>query len=459
MRWLDARPRSLRSRLLLATWAALSAALVVTGLALTHYFKQQVQEQAINELSHDLDQITALLNIDPAAPVSLDTSRLIDPRWVRPYSGIYWQVDSPEQVGFLRSRSLWDFTLAPARDALDSGVIHSHQITGPNGQDVLVVERGIRPEHTPHAVWRVLVAGDTSAMASAVRNFNRFTLAALLVLAALLAAAAWGQVHIGLAPLQALQSALTRLRSGQASDLGSGFPSEVQPLVDDFNLVLQRQRDMIERARQQAGNLAHGIKTPLAVIRSAAQATPTPANLATIATEQVDAAMRQVDWQLARARASAVHAQQHASANVANVIEQIAHTMAMVYQERGLRINTDWDDDDLCFAGQAQDLQEMLGNLVDNACKWAKGRVSIESHRLPEQQLRITVTDDGPGLTASQQDAVGQRGTRMDENIPGTGLGLAISTDLAQVYGGHLALKPSPHGGLQTCLTLPASAA
>jgi signal transduction histidine kinase len=449
--------RSLRARLLLATLVALSAALVITGVALTHFFKQQVQDQAIGDLVHDLDQITALLNLDASGQATLDATRLVDPRWSRPYSGLYWQVDSPNQSGVLRSRSMWDFALHPEQDLLTTGVVHSHHIAGPNGQDVLIVERGVRPEQSPEQVWRVIVATDSSTMTAAVNEFNRFTIAALLILAVLLAAAAWGQVHIGLAPLQALQGALNRLRTGQSHDLGAGFPSEVQPLVDDFNQVLQRQRDMIERARQQAGNLAHGIKTPLAVIRQAAQASPQDA-LATLATEQVDAAMRQVDWQLARARASAVHAQQHASANVPQVIEQITHTMAMVYQGRQIAIDTDWEDNGLCFAGQAQDLQEMLGNLVDNACKWAKRRVSVQTQRLSVDRLAISISDDGPGLTPAQQQVVGQRGTRMDEAVPGTGLGLAISTDLAQVYGGDLRLDTNTHGGLTVILELPACA-
>ena len=450
------QPQTLRSRLLWVTLLALSATLAVTGLTLTQYFKQQVQEQAVSDLRHDLDQITALFKLDTTGQAKVDTSRLIDPRWVRPYSGLYWQIDSPDRAGVLRSRSLWDFTLASDPDLLDSGVVHVHRVTGPNGQDLLAVERGIRPEQAPHKVWRIVVATDAHTMTLAVRNFNRFTTAALLILAALLGASAWGQVRIGLAPLQPLQTALSRLRSGQSKDLGEGFPGEIQPLVDNFNQVLHRQREMVERARQQAGNLAHGIKTPLAVIRQAAQAAPPTNELAAIALEQVEAAMRQVEWQLARARANAVHTEQHASANVPNVIEQLARTMAMVYQARDLRIETDWDDDGLCFAGQTQDLQEMLGNLVDNACKWAHSKITITAQRNTADQLQISVSDDGPGLTSAQKQLVVNRGIRMDETVPGTGLGLAISTDLAQVYGGKLNLQSHRGGGLTAVLTLPA---
>ncbi len=449
------RPQSLRTRLLLATSITLALTLGLTGWALTRYFAQHVRAELAHESTQTLDQLTALLSVDAQGRASIAAHRLLDPRWARPYSGLYWQVNDPSHRPTLRSRSLWDETLRLPHDALDRGVVHQHLMPGPNQQTVLVVERGVTLDDHPQDIWRLMVAVDTQAMEQSIHAFERFTIGALLLLMGLLVAAAWLQVRVGLAPLGSLQQALSRLHQGQSSDLGQGFPAEVQPLVDDFNTVLQRQRDMVERAHQQAGNLAHGLKTPLAVIRQAAQQAPSTEPLAAIALAQTDAARRQVDWHLARARAQAVHQQTGARAKVGATLATMTQAMNMIHRDKGLDVLIDWDDDTLCFAGEAQDLQEILGNLLDNAYQWARSRVSVCAARQGESSLRITIIDDGPGLSDAQRERVMQRGQRLDETVPGSGLGLAIALDLTTSYGGQLSLNPQDPHGLRVELDLP----
>lgn len=452
-------PGSLRGRLLLATWVAIAFALLLTGTALTRYFAQYARAELVRDGVHNLDQLSGLLSVDPSGQAQLDAQRLLDPRWSRPYSGLYWQISNPANQAVLRSRSLWDEHLKPDADLLESGVIHNHVMPGPNGQTVLVVERGIKLPSTGEGIWRVLVAFDTRAMERSVQDFVQFALLALATLLVTLALAAWLQVRVGLAPLRSLQTALSRLHRGEAQDLGGGFPDEVQPLVSDFNQVLQRQRDMLARARQQAGNLAHGLKTPLAVIRQAAQTAPPDDALARTTLTQVEAARRQVDWHLARARAQSIQQQQGVSSLVPEALSTVTQAMAMIHRERDVRLNLDWDDDELRFAGDAQDLQEILGNLIDNAYQWAKSRVRVQARSQSRTQLLLVIEDDGPGLTAQQAAQVRQRGQRLDETLPGSGLGLAIAEDLTQSYGGSLRLETcSPHG-LRVCLALPRAVA
>lgn len=451
--WL--RPGSLRARLLWATWLAIAIALLLTGLALTRTFAQYARAELKREGVQALDQLTALLELDGQGGARLDAQRLLDPAWMRPYSGQYWQVNNAQHQPVLRSRSLWDERLMPDPDLLDTGVVHDHLVAGPNGQEVLVVERGVLFNAHDEQVWRVIVALDTQAMAASVQSFSRFTVGALLLLMLLLAIAAWAQVRVGLAPLGSLQQALGRVKDGQSPDLGDGFPDEVQPLVDSFNAVLQRQRDMVARARQQAGNLAHGLKTPLAVIRQAAQAAPAHDELARTTLTQVEAARRQLDWHLARARAQAVHQQAGVRAEVGPTLATITQAMNMIHRDKGLDVLIDWDDDALCFAGEAQDLQEILGNLVDNAYQWARTSVSVRAQRHGERSLRISITDDGPGLSAAQREQVLQRGQRLDESMPGSGLGLAIAHDLTTSYGGQLRLSAHAPHGLRVELDLP----
>lgn len=448
--------RSLRWRLLAGTALALALALLLAGLALSALFRAEIERQLDDGLLQQLDQLTAVVEFDAQGQIRLDDHSLSDPRWRRPYSGLYWQVDGDQARGVLRSRSLWDATLDNRADALPDGRVHRHDVTGPQGTVLRVLERAVYPAEQPQAVWRLLVAADRSASAQAVTHFGRVLSLSLGVLWCLLVVAAWAQVAVGLAPLRALQSAVLAVREGRASRIAADAPTELRPLVQGFNDVLARNDDMVERARQQAGNLAHAVKTPLAVMAQAATGDATP--LGTVVREQTDAARRQVDWHLARARAAAHKVFGAEQVPLAPLVAGLLRVVQRVHADRGLRVHAEAIDATARCACAEPDLQEMLGNLLENACKWARAEVVVSVVSAPGAWC-LLVDDDGPGVAPARRDAVLARGVRLDESVPGSGLGLHIVQELARAYAGSLALDEAPLGGLRVRLTLPAAVA
>ncbi len=454
--------QSLRFRLLAVTLVAMLLALALSGALLGGLFRDHVMRQFEIALTAQLDQVTARLEFDASGRPRIDDRALSDPRWTRPYSGLYWQIDEWNagtlDRGVLRSRSLWDAVLPVEADPLADGAVHVHRNTGPQGALLMLVERTVRREGSGDARWRLLVASDLGEANDAVARFDGVLVASLAVLLIMLGAAAVAQVVIGLAPLRGLQRALAAVREGRTAGLRGRFPTEVQPLVDEFNGVLDRNAEIVARARTQAGNLAHAIKTPLAAMAQAAaviERHPERAGeSARLVQEQVGVARRHVDWHLARSRAAAAHGLPGMRVAVAPVLAGLLRVMRQVHAERHLAIECGAMPPDATFAGEEQDLQEMLGNVLDNACKWARRRVQVSATAQGEH-LQIDVDDDGPGIDPARRDAVLARGARIDESVPGAGLGLAIVLELVTLYRGTLALGESPLGGLRVGLRLP----
>ncbi|MDH4061414.1 MAG: ATP-binding protein, partial [Aquincola sp.] len=344
------------------------------------------------------------------------------------------------------------------------GAVHVHEGLGPDAARLMLVERTVKRDDAAATPWRLIVAADLGEAEAAVARFNSVLLASLAGLLALLCAAAVAQVAVGLAPLRALQRALAAVHEGRADRLAGRFPDEVQPLIDDFNHVLDRNAEVVARARTQAGNLAHAVKTPLAVMSQAAATARLraegAAELASLVEEQVGVAHRHVEWHLARSRAAAAQGVPGARVALAPAVAGLLHTMARVHDGRGLAFVCDPIDPGMAFAGEAQDLNEILGNVLDNACKWASREVRVAASAVTADtgsRLRIVIDDDGPGIDAERRGAVMARGARLDESVPGSGLGLAIVQDLASLYGGNLALESAPTGGLRVVLELPAA--
>lgn len=456
--------RSLRFRLLAATLAALAVALLLAGVLLAGLFREHVLRQFSQSLTAQLDQITARLEFDAAGQPLIDPQSLSDPRWSRPYSGLYWQVDGagPAQRAVLRSRSLWDATLALPRDVLAEGVVHVHEGTGPDGAALLLVERTVTRDGARTTPWRLTVAADLRDTVAAVERFNGVLMASMGTLFVLLCGAAYAQVAVGLAPLRALQRTLAGVHAGTAARLHGRFPSEVQPLVDDFNAVLDRNAEVVARARTHAGNLAHAIKTPLAVMSQAAAAAQQRSEagdeLAALVEEQVGVARRHVDWHLARARAAAAQGVPGARVPLQPVLGGLLRVLERVHAGRGIAWRGLPVAPELAFAGEAQDLQEILGNLLDNAGKWARHEVHVSATASGlgrGSRLRIVIDDDGPGIAAGRREVVMARGARLDETVPGSGLGLAIVNELVGLYGGSVSLQAAPTGGLRVEVELP----
>ena len=265
------------------------------------------------------------------------------------------------------------------------------------------------------------------------------------------------QVRRGLAGIGQLRQRLASVHSGQEPRLDGEYVPEVQPLVDDLNALLEQREEAVRRAVCKAGDLAHGLKTPLALLGLEAERASAAGQdeVAAALREQVDRMRRQIDYHLAHARAAASGAGPGARASVVESAEGLARTLPRLYADRRLSIDVRVPASHVVRV-QPEDLDEMLGNLLDNACKWARARVVIESAQAGDA-LQITVDDDGPGLAAELRDQVLLRGVRADEKAAGSGLGLAIVRDLAEVYRGAITLEASPLGGLRATLSLPSA--
>ncbi len=450
---------SLRLRLLLGTLAWIVVTIVVAGWALGGLFRQHVALQFHTELKTHLDQLAAHLVFDPAGQLSLSAAQS-DPRFSKPYSGLYWQIDRIEQaqgdaLGLLRSRSLWDDVLKLPADTLSDGEVHQHRVSGPDKTRLGLVERVVILEDAPDQAgkaFRLVIAADERQMVEPVERFNGMLWLALGVLGGGLALAVIIQVLIALAPLRRLHGALAAVRSGGTPRLEGHFPGEVQPLVEEFNTVLAQNAEVVERARTQAGNLAHALKTPLSVLANVANGKN--GELARLVSSQVDVARKQVDYHLSRSRAAASVRVPGARTPVLPILDGLIRVMRRIHVERNLELLVRPHNTLVVFRGEEQDLQEMLGNLLDNACKWAAQRIEV-SLVVAGKELQITLDDDGCGIAEVERERVLNRGERADEQVPGSGFGLAIVDDLARLYGGRLELADSPLGGLRVVLALP----
>ena len=460
-RWLAWRG-SLRLRLLLGTLGWIAVTIVVAGLALGGLFRQHVALQFHSELVTHLDQLVAHLIVDENGQPSLSVAQS-DPRFSRPYSGLYWQVDGLDllagnAVGLLRSRSLWDDVLRLPADTPGNGELHRHRIAGPGDSALAVVERVVRVagggEPPAAHSFRLVVAADEQQLGAPIERFSGLLWLALGLLGLGLGLAAVIQVWVGLAPLKRLRHTLAAVRSGHARRLEGLFPAEVQPLVDEFNTVLAQNAEVVERARTQAGNLAHSLKTPLSVIANAASSET--GELAQLVGAQVELARTQIDYHLSRSRVAASLRFPGARTMVAAVLDGLLRVMRRIHAERELELVVHPAAQPAVFRGEEQDLQEILGNLLDNACKWAGQRVEV-SLEVRDGELLLTLDDDGPGIAEGERQRVLYRGERADEQVPGSGLGLAIVVDLTRLYGGRIELAASPLGGLRVRLTLPAA--
>jgi signal transduction histidine kinase len=297
-----------------------------------------------------------------------------------------------------------------------------------------------------------IVGEDRTPIDADIRTFEVATGLSLVVLAAMLIAGVMLQVRVGLQPLFALRREVADVRTGKTDRVAGVYPAELEPLAHELNALVAHNQEVVERQRTHVGNLAHALKTPLTVVTAEAQARP--GSLAEVVLRQAALMRQQVDHHLRRARAAARPQGGGERTAIAPVLEELSLTLERIFRDKQVEI--DWRcDDDLYFHGERQDLQELAGNVMENACKWCKGRVRAEVLAHGPRRLVLTVEDDGPGLPARDREEVLRRGARLDETAPGSGLGLSIADELARAYGGALDLSDSPMGGLKVELTLP----
>ena len=443
----EARERasaSLSTRLVLGAAVWLVLILALGGGVLTWAFRDAVESEFSRRLDAVLNGMIASLATTADGHVTM-THPLGDPRFEQVYSGWYWQIAEPSGT-LLRSRSLWDSTLSPAGSDTR---LHLSRAKGPNGEPVLVAERDIQLPDID-GMLHVMVAGDLREVSDGVRRFNLILMSALGLLGVGLVLAVLIQVRFGLRPLRTLAVDLDAVRRGIHPRLAARYPKEIAPLAHAMNGVLDNDAELIERARRHVGNLAHGLKTPLAVIMAEMEGEPDRGVLR----EQVQMMRRLIEHHLGRASAVAgAGGRIGAVTPVAKTAHEIAAVLGKVFADKNITIDIDIDDT-VVFPGHREDLEEILGNLMENACKWAASRVRVSAGR-HEDHLVLIIEDDGPGMPAEQAAEASRRGKRFDEIAPGWGLGLSIVSDLVEITGGTLSFAGSPLGGLKASVSFP----
>ncbi|HKS85098.1 MAG TPA: sensor histidine kinase [Pseudolabrys sp.] len=457
------RANSLALRLFLSASAWAVIILLITGVVLSSLYRQAVERAFDRRLGVYLRTLVA----DVAAPDEGGDKfpqSLGEPLFELPLSGWYWQVTrlDPSKTEIRSSRSLWDGGLPHLQDyGIAGGPDGSREgyVSGPEDQRLRLVERTIDLGDEGH--YLVAVAGDAAEITEETRSFDQALIITFTILAAVLLLTTTFQVRFGLAPLKRITNGLTAIRSGSAERLTGKFPEEIAPLARETNALIEANKEIVERARTHVGNLAHALKTPLSVVVNEASARSSEPFAQKIL-EQADIMRDQVARHLERARLAARLTIVGSVTDISPVVTALARTMEKIHRDKNLKIDVHADDR-AQFHGERPDLEEMVGNLVDNACKWASSRVAIEVVRertepaREREVVRVIVDDDGRGLSPSEREQVAKRGRRLDETKPGSGLGLSIVLELAGLYGGGLTLGTAPLGGLRAELVLPAA--
>jgi signal transduction histidine kinase len=454
------RGNSLATRLFLSATAWVVVILMITGVVLSSVYHDATERAFDRRLNLYLRTLIAEV-ATPDEPPDHQFQSLGEPLFELPLSGWYWQITRTdgEKPETRASNSLWDKKLPKLDDSaeLTAAGVRLAYVDGPEGQNLRMVERPV--DLGADGKFLVSVAGDATEIFDETRTFDYYLGGTFAALTIVLLLTTIFQVRFGLAPLKRISDSIADIRSGRAERLEGEFPVEIALLARETNALIDANREIVERARTHVGNLAHAIKTPLSVIvneASAHAANP----FADKVLEQADVMRDQVAHHLERARIAARLTVIATVTEVAPAIEALRRTMEKIHRDRGVVIAVEADAQ-AKFRGERQDLEEMVGNLVDNACKWAASQVFIEVRvQRPAQPgagptLQITVDDDGRGLSPAERAQVARRGQRLDESKPGSGLGLSIVVDLAALYGGNLSLGSAPIGGLRAELILP----
>ncbi|MEZ5857100.1 MAG: HAMP domain-containing sensor histidine kinase [Hyphomicrobiaceae bacterium] len=444
---------TLTTRLIAAAVVWITIGLIIAGILLSAIFRSYVTTQFYDELHVHLEELQRLVHLESDG-AKLDR-HLSDPRYDVANSGYYWEVQKNRKV-LARSPSLAGAMLRLPDYHPQDVKIHHHSVSGPTGT-LLIAERAIWPSASGEPV-HFLIGTDERHLNAVLRSFDRTMVLALAGFALAMIAATAALIAFALRPLSQLRMALAEVRSGHAQQLAGSFPQEVQPLVDELNALLVSTTKLVQRARTQAGNLAHGLKTSLAVLTDEAQALRAqgvPQAAETILTH-CRRMQSHIDYQIARARAVAMRAVPGTIASVPKAVGDVVNALKRLHAERGLTFRVNLPDD-LTVAVDPQDLNEIIANLIDNACIYSRTTVSIrhEAGTKPDKVV-IIVEDDGNGLPPEAFEAVFVVGERWDSHKPGGGLGLTIVRDLVRLYGGDVSLDRSSLGGLEVALELPA---
>jgi signal transduction histidine kinase len=418
------------------------------GFALDRVLTAAITTNFDDQLEYVLRSLLNSAEIGPEGEVIFNREPA-DQRFIEPYSGLYWQVSAKGREAF-PSRSLWDRQLAYGGPH-DYRGIHTYDSVQFGDERLRIVERDVVLPKSP-VRWRFQVAQTRDGLNAQISTLRRTLVRSFALLGVGLIALAALQTLYGLWPLRRVRAEIARMRSGQSNRVSTAMPDEVAPMVDELNALIAHNERQAEEARRHAGNLAHALKTPLTVIQNAA--TAQAEDLAETVVREARTMRRQVDHHLARARAVGRRGSAHSRADVWPSLESVERAVARLY--RHVRIDVTGPKD-LQVHVERQDLDEMLGNLIENAAKYGGGSVFV-TVSAQAGFVEFLVEDDGEGIPAGERERIFDRGVRLDTGKPGTGLGLAIVRDVAEIYEGTVALEGSEDlGGLLVRLRLPAA--
>lgn len=454
--------QSIATRLFLSAAGWSTILLLIAGIFLVTLYRSNTERSFDDRLGVYLRALVADMAVGSEEQRD-EAGQLGDPQFDLAQSGWYWQItrvdgndplvrQSPSLSGASLPRSAFSASPSP-------GGVRSSYIRGPDMRRLRMFERVI--DIGAAGTYLIQVAATVEDVEDQIWRFKLALVSTFALLAIALVGTTALQVRYGLKPLRELQGEVAAIRHGESEKIAGQFPHDLAPLADELNLLISSNREVLERARTQVGNLAHALKTPLSVITNEADTDKTP--LGGKVREQAALMRDQVTYYLDRARAAARSTVVGSVTQIDAPLDALVRTFEKIYFDR----NIDFDlqgAEGLRFRGEKQDFEEMAGNLMDNAGKWAKSRVEIRVEQLATSAgdtefgpIEITIADDGPGLPASQRAEALTRGRRLDETKPGSGLGLSIVNDLASIYGGRLTLEDSPIGGLLARLRLPSA--
>ena len=441
---------SLRWRLVMLAGASIFAALTIAGVLLGWIFERQMERRINRELGVRLEELLADFELDAGAAKVVGV--LADPRYEQPMSGVYWQIFAGTTPA-LQSRSLWDQSLAPDASGRSDG--DDYQIHWADGAKLYVRDRAVilGPEERPQR-FRVAVGLDSVEVDAMSHAFSDDVIKALAAIGLALFAGSWLQINLGLRPLAHLRRSLAAIRAGRAAQLEGSFPLEVAPLTQDFNNLLLRHAESLRKARERAGSLAHGLKTPLTIMSGQAASLESKGlrDAAMGLREQIGVMRRHVERELARSRSHGLAAPGELHTDAQKSVDRLIDLLQRM--PRGDAIN--WTNQlpaGLSVQIDPDDFGEIFGNLLDNARKFSSAKVVVDA-TVEGRRAKIFVDDDGPGIPAALRETLLQRGARADVNDEGSGLGFSIIADLLAEYGAELMIEEAPGGGCRVSVTL-----
>ncbi|GGF69059.1 histidine kinase [Terasakiella brassicae] len=435
---------SLQLRLILSSLIWTVASLVLTGFLIVSLFEGHIEKRFDNQLSDHLEELVAASDISANGRLDLTWSPS-DPRFNRPHSGWYWEILENGSV-IHQSSSLLMASVFPKDQKTDT-FLHTN---GPSGKELRLYSRQIAlPRST--SIFIFVVAGPISDMEDDIRTFLSNIVLVLSVLSCFLVGMVFLQIKYGLLPLKRLTQSLALIRSGNLDKMPQDFPLEVQPLASELNTLLDYNFTLLERARTQVGNLAHSLKNPIAVLMN--ETKDIPGAKGKLIRKHLNSATDSISRYLNKARIAGSSRLLGTKTSLGDVAKDLKFSLEKLFNQSSLKISLSGLDG-VIIRADPQDMEELFGNLMENACKWAKNKISI-SGTCQAGQVLIQIEDDGPGVPLEQMNNLVKRGLRLDETKPGTGLGLHIASEIVDLYGGQLDFFNSDLGGLGVKITLP----